>query len=161
MADIVSTAKRSSMMRGIRSKNTRPEIVVRKILHRMGFRFRLHRKDLPGRPDITLPKFKTVIFVNGCFWHGHENCPLFRIPKTRQEFWSNKISSNQQRDLAKNLELEQLGWRRITIWECCMKGRSALEASALESELRTSICGTDDEYSIRGHSLAVLRTGNG
>lgn len=157
MADIVSTAKRSSMMRGIRSKDTSPEITVRQILHRMGFRFRLHRKDLPGRPDITLPKFKTVIFVNGCFWHGHKNCPLFRLPKTRQEFWSNKILGNRQRDLAKNLELKRSGWRLVTIWECSLKGRSAIDTSCFETQLRTAICGNDDEYSIRGHSLEILR----
>jgi len=150
MADIVSPAKRSIMMSGIRSRNTRPEIVIRKLLHRMGYRFRLHRTDLPGRPDIILPRFKTIIFVNGCFWHGHENCPLFRPPKSRVEFWSNKIAGNKARDLVKNLELQELGWRTATVWECSLKGRTALEEHVLEEELNSAICSAGHEYSIRG-----------
>jgi DNA mismatch endonuclease (patch repair protein) len=138
------------MMSGIRSKDTRPEIAVRKLLHRMGYRFRLHRKDLPGRPDITLPRFRTIIFVNGCFWHGHENCPLFRPPKSREEFWRKKIATNKARDMVKNSELQELGWRTTTVWECSLKGRTALKEHELEEELRNAICSVGREYSIRG-----------
>ena len=111
MTDIVSKAKRSAMMSGIRGKNTKPEILVRRLLHGMGYRFRLHRKDLPGKPDIVLPKWRTVIFVNGCYWHGHEDCYLFRPPKTQTEFWTNKIEGNQTRDQCNYAELENAGWK--------------------------------------------------
>jgi DNA mismatch endonuclease, patch repair protein len=99
MADIVPKAKRSEMMAGIRGKNTRPEMLVRRALHAHGYRFRLHRKDLPGKPDIVLPKYRAVIFVHGCFWHGHD-CHLFKWPKTREDFWIQKIKNNQERDIA-------------------------------------------------------------
>lgn len=104
-------------MAGIKGKNTRPEIAVRKALHAAGYRFRLHRKDLPGKPDIVLPKYRTVIFVHGCFWHGHM-CKNFKWPKTRPEFWREKIEGNIERDKRAVAELEQLGWNMIVIWEC-------------------------------------------
>ena len=110
--------QRSRNMSAIKSKNTKPEIAVRKLLHSMGYRFRLHRKDLPGSPDIVLPKYKTVIFVHGCFWHRHENCKYASTPKTRKEFWNKKFNDNILRD-KKNLEiLSSLGWKIIIIWEC-------------------------------------------
>ena len=155
MADIVSPARRSKMMSGIRSKNTRPELVVRKLLHKMGYQFRLYRKDLPGRPDITLPRFRTIIFVNGCFWHGHENCPLFHPPKPREEFWNKRIAGNKARDIVKNLELRELGWRTATVWECSLKGRGTLSELELEEELNTAICSSDRQYSIRGSLLQI------
>lgn len=115
--DIVDTQTRSRMMAGIRSKNTRPEMTVRQFLHGQGFRYRLHRRDLPGTPDLVLPKWHAVIFVHGCFWHGHD-CRYFRLPKTRTEFWAEKISGNKLRD-AKNLEaLRTAGWNVIVIHEC-------------------------------------------
>lgn len=121
MSDIVSPETRSRMMSGIRGKNTKPEIKVRKSLHRLGFRYRLHDKSLPGKPDLVLPKYKTVIFVNGCFWHGHE-CGLFKWPKSNTEFWKEKITGNRLRD-EKNLEhLDKLGWNVITVWECSLRG---------------------------------------
>ncbi len=110
VVDVVSPEKRSQMMAGISGKNTKPEIFVRKILHRMGYRFRLHKKDLPGKPDIVLPRYKIVIFVQGCFWHGHENCHLFRLPKSRTEFWEAKIVGNKARDEKVLMELSQLGY---------------------------------------------------
>jgi len=116
--DIVSAAKRSEMMAGIRSADTKPEIFVRQLLHRSGYRFRLHRKDLPGRPDIVLPKYKTVIFVNGCFWHGHKGCKHFRLPKSRTEFWEKKIGGNIERDRKKLEACKELGWNVIVVWEC-------------------------------------------
>ena len=110
--------QRSRNMSAIKSKNTKPEIKVRKVLHSMGYRFRLHSKDLPGSPDIVLPKYKTVIFVHGCFWHRHENCKYTSTPKTRQEFWENKFNSNKKRDQKIQKEIIDLGWKFIIIWEC-------------------------------------------
>jgi DNA mismatch endonuclease (patch repair protein) len=116
--DIVSPAERSRMMAGIKGRNTKPEVFLRKLLHRAGFRFRLHRKDLPGRPDIVLPKYKTAIFVNGCFWHGHRDCKHFRLPKSRTDFWKSKIESNIVRDERNEALVREYGWNSITIWEC-------------------------------------------
>ncbi len=110
--------KRSKNMSAIKSKNTKPEIAVRKLLHSMGYRFRLHRKDLPGSPDIVLPKYKTVIFVHGCFWHRHENCKYASNPKTRKEFWENKFKANVKRDKNNFKELKNLNWKVLVIWEC-------------------------------------------
>ena len=105
-------------MSAIKSKNTKPEIAVRKLLHSMGYRFRLHRKDLPGSPDIVLPKYKTVIFVHGCFWHRHKNCQYATIPKTRQEFWNKKFKVNVERDLQIQERIKDINWRSVVIWEC-------------------------------------------
>jgi len=110
--------QRSRNMSAIKSKNTKPEIAVRKLLHSMGFRFRLYRKDLPGSPDIVLPKYKTVIFVHGCFWHRHENCKYASTPKTRQEFWEAKFRENINRDKLNQENLSSKGWKIIVVWEC-------------------------------------------
>ena len=151
MADIVSPAKRSRMMSGIKGKDTKPEITVRRILHRSGFRFRLHRKDLPGRPDIVLPKHRTVIFVNGCFWHGHENCKLFRFPKSRTQFWKTKIEANRTRDLDK-IERLQPDWRILLVWECAIKGSQKLETGHLAEILEGFVLGGNSYSEIRGVS---------
>jgi DNA mismatch endonuclease (patch repair protein) len=119
--DIVDAATRSRMMSGIRSKNTKPEILIRKALHRRGFRYRLHSPNVPGRPDMVFPKLRAVIFVNGCFWHGHD-CPLYRLPSTKTEFWRNKIGRNIERDLEVRRKLSGCGWRHLTIWECAIRG---------------------------------------
>ena len=110
--------QRSRNMSAIKSKNTKPEIKVRKILHSMGYRFRLHSKDLPGSPDIVLPKYKTVIFVHGCFWHRHENCKYASTPKTRKEFWNKKFAENKKRDSEIQEKIKILDWRSVVIWEC-------------------------------------------
>ena len=110
--------QRSRNMSAIKSKNTKPEIKVRKILHSMGYRFRLHSKDLPGSPDIVLPKYKTVIFVHGCFWHRHENCKYASTPKTRKEFWNKKFTENKKRDSEIQEKIKILDWRSVVIWEC-------------------------------------------
>ena len=110
--------QRSRNMSAIKSKNTKPEIQVRKILHSMGYRFRLHSKDLPGSPDIVLPKYKTVIFVHGCFWHRHENCKYASTPKTRKEFWNKKFTENKKRDSEIQEKIKILDWRSVVIWEC-------------------------------------------
>lgn len=128
MADIVDPATRSRMMAGIRSGNTKPELAVRKALHRLGFRYRLHAINAPGRPDLVFPSRHAAVFVNGCFWHGHD-CRFFRMPATRQEFWMTKIAANRRRDVIVSERLTQAGWRQLTIWECAIRGRSPSEVS--------------------------------
>ena len=108
-------------MAGIRSKDTRQEVVIRKALHSAGFRYRLHRRDLPGTPDITLPRYGAIIFIHGCFWHGHD-CPLFRPPSTNGAIWAAKIAGNQRRDADAVHRLLGAGWRVCTVWECAMRG---------------------------------------
>ena len=105
-------------MAAIKSKNTKPEIAVRQLLHSLGYRFRLHRKDLPGSPDIVLPKYKTVIFVHGCFWHRHEGCKYATNPKTRESFWNKKFEDNKKRDLEIKEKIKDIGWKSVIIWEC-------------------------------------------
>jgi len=121
MTDVHSKATRSYNMSQIKGKNTKPEIVVRKFLFANRFRYKLHDKNLPGKPDIVLPKYKTVIFVHGCFWHGHKNCKYFVVPRTRTKWWLAKITSNQKNDLKHKRFLIKNGWRVITLWECQLK----------------------------------------
>lgn len=121
MADIVSPAKRSQMMSGIRGKGTKPEMRVRKVLHAAGYRFRLHRKDLPGTPDVVLPRHRLAIFVHGCFWHAHQGCGLAKIPSTRTEFWSEKLLTNVRRDAVAVERLHVGGWRVLVVWECFLR----------------------------------------
>ena len=121
MTDIVDAATRSRMMSGIRGKNTKPELLVRRSLHRRGFRFRLHVHDLPGKPDIVLRRFRAVIFVHGCFWHGHD-CRIFKWPKTRPDFWREKIVRNRANDAKVMLALQATGWRIAIVWECALRG---------------------------------------
>lgn len=117
MADIVTKDKRSQIMSRVKSKNTKPELLLRKSLHALGFRFRLHLKTLPGKPDIVLPKYKSVIFVHGCFWHFH-NCSRVKIPAENSSYWRKKISNNIERDCIHKEKLESLGWNVFIIWEC-------------------------------------------
>ena len=124
--------QRSRNMSAIKSKNTKPEIAVRKVLHSMGYRFRLHRKDLPGSPDIVLPKYKTVIFVHGCFWHRHENCKYASTPKTRQEFWNKKFKTNIERDLEIQENIKNIEWRSVVIWECETKNIDNLKEKIID-----------------------------
>lgn len=121
MTDVHSKETRSYNMSRIKGKNTKPEILLRKFLFSQGFRYRLHYKKLPGKPDIVLPKYNTVIFVHGCFWHGHENCKYFVVPKTRSEWWLDKIQGNKQRDVNNFQKLRAAGWRILTIFECELK----------------------------------------
>jgi DNA mismatch endonuclease (patch repair protein) len=122
MTDVVSPEKRSQMMSGIKSKNTQPEIVLRKYLHNAGFRFRINVKDLPGKPDMVFRKYNSIIFIHGCFWHGHD-CKLFKWPKTRPEFWKKKIESNISNDEKVLQTLQLTGWRVCIVWECSVKGK--------------------------------------
>ena len=121
MADVHDKETRSYNMSQIRAKDTKPEMIVRKFLHSHGFRYRLHDKKLLGKPDMALKKYKTLIFVHGCFWHGHEGCKYFVIPKTRTEWWKNKISKTQEKDLENYYLLKKQGWRVLIIWECELK----------------------------------------
>ncbi|MFL6674476.1 MAG: very short patch repair endonuclease [Massilia sp.] len=121
MVDVVDSATRSRMMAGIRGQNTKPEILIRKLLHRKGLRFRLHVRELPGKPDIVLPRFHAAIFVHGCFWHGH-NCPFFRWPATRPDFWREKIGRNRANDQKARDALLADGWRVGVVWECAIRG---------------------------------------
>ena len=118
----------------IKGKNTKPEMIVRKYLFHCGFRYRVHVKRLPGTPDIVLRKYKTVIFVNGCFWHGHDDCPDFRPPKTRVEWWMNKLNHNKERDQRVREELREMGWNTMVIWECQLK--PAVRQETLENVVR-------------------------
>ena len=151
-ADNVAPEVRSRMMAGIRGKDTRPELAVRAALHRLGFRYRLHRKDLPGRPDIVLPKYQAVIFVHGCFWHGH-GCHLFRWPKTREEFWREKINSNNARDRRHLRALADAGWRVATIWECSLKGRARLPIETVAGHCAAWIESDEAEMQISGDGI--------
>lgn len=135
MTDIHSKDVRSYNMSKIRSKNTKPELLVRRFLFSRGFRYRLHDRRLPRKPDVVLPKYKTVIFVNGCFWHGHENCRYAPVSKTRIEFWDAKIKRNQMKDIEATNELQVLGWNIITVWECELKPKCANQT--LNSLLKT------------------------
>jgi DNA mismatch endonuclease (patch repair protein) len=149
VADIVDAATRSRMMRGIRGKNTRPELQVRRMLHAAGFRYRLHERRLPGTPDLVFPKHKAVVFVSGCFWHGHD-CQLFRLPGTRTEFWRTKIEKNRQNDLKCRSRLESEGWRHATIWECALRGRSKEEISQAGEQLASWLRSGKSALTVRG-----------
>lgn len=122
MADVVDSQTRSRMMAGIRSRDTKPELLVRRFLHAQGFRYRLNVRSLPGSPDLVLAKWRTVIFVHGCFWHRHPGCSLAYTPRSRQDFWLEKFEKNVARDAAAIKALEEAGWRVIVVWECCLRG---------------------------------------
>lgn len=137
MPDIVSAETRSRMMSGIRGKNTSPEMVVRRGLHARGFRFRLHAKDLPGKPDLVLPKWNAVVLVHGCFWHRHEWCRFATSPATRPEFWAGKFASTVARDRRNADALHAAGWRTATVWECALRRHPQEVLNALEGWLRS------------------------
>ena len=122
MPDIVDGRTRSRMMSGIRSGNTKPELLIRKGLHALGFRYKLHDRNLAGRPDMVFPRYRAAVFVHGCFWHGHD-CPLFKLPETRRDFWLSKIERNRERDERVLEQLYASGWRTLTVWECSIRGR--------------------------------------
>lgn len=134
MADVVDRATRSRMMAGIKGKNTKPELLVRRYLHSRGLRFRLHVTNLPGRPDIVLPKYRKVVFVHGCFWHQHAGCKYATLPSSRAEFWANKLSDNVARDQYQIAVLEELGWGVLLVWECELRD-GATRFESLYSEI--------------------------
>jgi DNA mismatch endonuclease, patch repair protein len=126
VADHVDAAKRSLIMAAVHSKDTEPEMLVRKIVHRLGYRYRLHRKDLPGKPDIVFPGRRKVIFVHGCFWHRHSNCKYASSPKSRIEYWQAKFDANVARDERNRQELDKAGWKILTLWQCELKNPDEL-----------------------------------
>lgn len=136
MADTRTKEQRRRIMKSVRTRNTGPELVVRRLLHRLGFRFRLHRRDLPGSPDIVLARWKTAVFVHGCYWHGHD-CAKGRLPKSRLDYWGPKIEANRQRDRDVEQRLRELGWNVVTIWQCETK----IERTIAE-RLKREIVGT-------------------
>lgn len=142
MVDVVSPEIRSRMMSGIQGKNTKPELLVRKLLFAAGYRFRLHRRDLPGSPDIVLPGRKVAIFVHGCFWHLHDGCRFAKLPATRTEFWRAKLNGNNDRDRQAVIKLNSMGWRVLWVWECAT--REANIGGALSAKLRAWIEGQSD-----------------
>ncbi len=121
MVDVLTPEQRRLNMSRIRGRDTKPEMILRRGLHALGLRFRLHRKDLPGRPDLVFPRYRAVIQVHGCFWHGHD-CPMFKWPATRAEFWKEKIVGNRRRDRASLGALHESGWRVLVVWECALRG---------------------------------------
>ncbi len=131
MADVHTPEQRRYNMSQIKAKNTKPEMLVRKFLHAQGFRYSLHNKKLPGKPDIVLAKYKTIIFIHGCFWHGHSNCKYFVVPKTRTKWWLKKINSNKVNDAKVVKALRKDGWKVITVWECQLKPAKAEKALSL------------------------------
>ncbi|MBB6169504.1 DNA mismatch endonuclease (patch repair protein) [Chelatococcus composti] len=135
------------MMSGIRGRNTKPEILVRSLLHREGFRFRLHVRELPGKPDIVLPKYRAAIFVHGCFWHGHD-CPLYRLPGTRPDFWRNKIDRNRASDRRARDALLAAGWRVAVVWECALRG-AGTDPGQVAQRLAVWLRGNELETGIR------------
>jgi DNA mismatch endonuclease (patch repair protein) len=128
MVDVFSTARRSAIMSHIKGKDTAPEKYVRKLLHALGMRFRLHRKDLPGKPDIVLPRRRKIIFVHGCFWHGHDGCRRAALPNSNADFWAAKVRRNKVRDQETQLALRRLRWKCLVIWQCEMKDEARLIA---------------------------------
>lgn len=137
------------MMANIRGKNTKPELFLRKALHAAGFRYRLHDRKLPGTPDIILPRYRAVIFVHGCFWHGHD-CPLFRWPATRPDFWHEKIARNQAVDVRNEQRLDEAGWRQAIVWECALKGKLRRPLAEVVSACTMWLRSEDRRIEIRG-----------
>ena len=131
MTDVVDPKVRSRMMSGIQGRDTKPELIIRRGLHQLGFRYRLHDKKLPGKPDLVFPQYRAVIFVNGCFWHKHQ-CHLFKWPSTRKAFWREKISGNAERDKRNRAECEQRGWKVLVVWECALKGRTRRQPAEVQ-----------------------------
>jgi DNA mismatch endonuclease (patch repair protein) len=153
LPDVVDAPTRSRMMSGIRGKNTKPELLIRRALHRLGLRYRLHDKGLPGCPDLVFPKRRAVIFVHGCFWHGHD-CHLFKWPGSRQEFWREKIEGNRKRDVAVVEKLRNQSWRVLSIWECALRGESAAFQESVAQRAAEWVRSENPLHTIRGNDRA-------
>ena len=137
------------MMAGIRGRDTKPELILRRGLHASGFRYRVSPRDVPGKPDMVFPKYRAVVFANGCFWHGHD-CHLFKWPSSREEFWRTKIGRNRERDAEVRQQLARDGWRIATIWECALKGREKLQPQAVIETVAAWLRSGSDRLEIRG-----------
>lgn len=153
MTDVLTATQRRFNMSRIRGRDTKPELMIRRGLHARGFRYRLHNRNLPGKPDMVFPRYHAVILVHGCFWHGH-NCPLFKLPATRQEFWSAKIAANRSRDERVTQELLKLGWRIATVWECSIKGPTRLPDHQVIDKCQIFLAASEHRtIDIRGHAI--------
>ncbi|NHO31066.1 DNA mismatch endonuclease Vsr [Acetobacter sp. LMG 1636] len=149
MVDVHDPATRSRNMAAIRGSHTKPEIMIRKTLHAAGFRFRLHVRDLPGKPDLVFPKYQAVIFVNGCFWHHHD-CHLFKWPATRDAFWREKIGRNVENDAMSVTRLQAMGWRVATVWECALRGKNRLAPTVVTERLTAWLKSDNETLTVRG-----------
>lgn len=150
MVDVLTAEQRQLNMSRIRGRDTRPEMFIRRGLHACGFRYRLQDRKLPGRPDLIFPRYRAVIFVHGCFWHGHD-CPLFKLPETRRDFWDAKISSNRSRDKRAEESLLEQGWRVATVWECSLKGINKLGGDEVIQQCRLFLLSKEiTQINIRG-----------
>jgi DNA mismatch endonuclease (patch repair protein) len=147
VADVVNPAVRSRMMSGIRGKDTRPEKLVRSALFAAGFRFRLHSRNLPGKPDLVLARWRTVVFINGCFWHAHPDCRFFRVPKNRRSFWIEKLGANRSRDIKCTAAIASQGWKVVTVWECALRADAVVTLDLLQHAIRN--CSTLEKWDIR------------
>lgn len=162
MTDIVDSKTRSRMMAGIRCKNTKPELLIRTGLHSKGYRYKLHSKTLPGTPDIVFPKYSAVLFIHGCFWHGHD-CHLYRLPKSNVDFWRSKIFRNKELDALHTSQLSTLGWRVGVVWECALKGKNKVNFDYLISSIESWLLYLDiklddqDFFSIQGEAHPLLK----
>lgn len=160
MVDVLTPEQRRLNMSRIRGKDTRPELVLRHGLHAMGLRYRLHRKDLPGRPDMVFPRYRAAVLVHGCFWHGHD-CPLFKWPATRREFWQAKIEGNRARDARDLAGLAAAGWRVLVVWECALKGPARLPADAVAAGVVSWLKGDEPAGLIQGENAAAKQAASG
>ena len=149
MSDVVNSETRSRMMSAIRGKDTKPEMVIRKGLHALGFRYRLHVSALPGNPDVVFPKHNAVIEVNGCFWHAH-GCHLFKWPDSREDFWREKLTRNKERDRENIAALRYEGWRVLVVWECALKGKNSLPVETVVEEAASWLHSEQERKTIRG-----------
>jgi DNA mismatch endonuclease, patch repair protein len=150
VADVHDVATRSRNMAAIRATNTKPELLVRRTLHAFGLRYRLHARELPGKPDLVFPRYKAVIFVHGCFWHGHD-CHLFTMPATRRDFWEAKISRNVTNDEKAGAALRSAGWRIGVVWECALKGRTRLDFTQAMQALANWVRSAEPSITLRGN----------
>jgi DNA mismatch endonuclease (patch repair protein) len=150
MVDVLTAEQRQLNMSRIRGRDTKPEMLIRRGLHARGLRFRLHARDLPGRPDLVFARYRSVVLVHGCFWHGH-NCPMFKLPTTREDFWKEKIERNRVRDARNHAALRALGWRVLTVWECSLKGPAKKSYSGVLDTCSGFLQGDMAEMSIAGN----------
>lgn len=151
--DIVDKQTRSRMMANIKNRNTKPEMTVRTLLHAHGMRYRLHRRDLPGVPDLVLPKYRVAVFVHGCFWHLHEGCPIVKMPAQNAQFWREKLEKNRERDQVQVKKLQELGWRVLIIWECIT--RQTHLRLALQERMVAAICGMQAYTEVPSQALVA------